>query len=359
MATPDNVWPMTFAEVVHECATRLGVPGVAAAVLGDGGEESAFHGVTSVENPLPVDADTLFQSGSIGKTFTATVVLCLVERGEVDLDAPVRRYLPEFRLKDSAVAERVRVGQLFNHTAGWERDVPTDTGEGDDSLTRYVELMADLEQVSPLGATVTYNNAALSVAGRLIEKLTGSTYERAVSDLLLVPLGLDRTFFFPYDIMTRRFVAGHDQDADGRVSVARPWGLDRGGNPSGGMTTTAGDLMLWARFHLGGSDGDSDGDRVLSAELRRRMQQPTVALPGVEDEYYGISWLVRDVAGVRVVEHSGGMIGQRSRLVLVPDRGFALVLLANSSPNGHALTTELTRWALSEYVGIEEPPQPP
>src|SRR5436853_7715181 len=102
-------------EKLTETAERLQVPGVAVGVLLDGEEHHAFHGVTSVENPLPVDKDTLFQFGSTGKTFTATALMRFVEEGKVDLDAPVRRYLPDFALKDESVAENVTVLQLLNH----------------------------------------------------------------------------------------------------------------------------------------------------------------------------------------------------------------------------------------------------
>ena len=101
------------------------------------------HGVTSVENPLPVDEHTLFQFGSTGKTFTATAIMRLVDQGRVDLDATVRTYLPELTLSDESVAGAVTVLQLLNHTAGWSGDVFDNTGDGDDALARYVELMAD------------------------------------------------------------------------------------------------------------------------------------------------------------------------------------------------------------------------
>ena len=110
-------------EKTSEAAERLEVPGVAVGVYRDGMEHYAFHGVTSIENPLSVDDVTLFQFGSTGKTFTATAVMRLVEQGKVDLDAPVRTYVPELKLKDDDVAQRVTVLQLLNHTAGWAGDL--------------------------------------------------------------------------------------------------------------------------------------------------------------------------------------------------------------------------------------------
>src|SRR5919198_1542716 len=110
-------------EKLTEVATELGVPGVAMGVLVDGEEQYAFHGVTSIENPLPVDENTLFQFGSTGKTYTATAMLCLVEQGLVDLNEKVKKYLPELTLQDKNTEENITVLQLFNHTAGWSGDV--------------------------------------------------------------------------------------------------------------------------------------------------------------------------------------------------------------------------------------------
>src|SRR4051794_6511486 len=203
--TPNPPAPMRISvmnenqlrELVQEAAERLAVPGVAVGVYFQGEEHYAFHGVTSVENPLPVDENTLFQFGSTGKTFTATAIMRLVDQGKVDLHAPVRTYLPDFRLKDETVAKSVTVLQLLNHTAGWAGDLMDDTGDGDDALVKYLEKMADLEQVTPLGSVVSYNNASLSVAGHIIATINGTTYEQAMRELIFEPLGLEHSFFFP------------------------------------------------------------------------------------------------------------------------------------------------------------------
>ena len=128
------------------------VPGVAIGLIADGEEWFASFGVTSVEHPLPVDADTLFQIGSITKTVTATALMRLVEQSRLDLDVPVRRYLPELRLRDEDVARRVTLRHLLTHHGGWFGDFFDDTGSDDDALARYVERLDTLEQLTPLGA---------------------------------------------------------------------------------------------------------------------------------------------------------------------------------------------------------------
>src|SRR6188472_1819178 len=170
---------------------ELSVPGVALGVLFEGEEEVAGLGVTSVDNPLNVTPDTLFQIGSIGKTFTAAAVMRLVEQGKLALDEPVRRYVPDFRLDDEDTASRVTVRQLFTHTGGWLGDYFDDFGAGDDALARVVEGISRLPQLTPLGAQWAYNNSAFYVAGRIVEVTTGQPYEKALRELVLQPLGLE------------------------------------------------------------------------------------------------------------------------------------------------------------------------
>src|SRR5262245_7169670 len=127
------------------------IPGVAVGVYYQGQEYVRGYGVTNVDYPQPVDGDTLFRIGSTTKTFTGTTVMRLVEQGLLDLDAPVRTYLPDFQTADPAVAARVTLRQLLNHSAGWRGDDFEDTGPGDDALARCVVGMARLPQVKPRG----------------------------------------------------------------------------------------------------------------------------------------------------------------------------------------------------------------
>jgi CubicO group peptidase (beta-lactamase class C family) len=148
--------------------------------------------VTNVDYPLLVDGDTLFWIGSTTKTFTGTAAMRLVEQGNLDLDARVETYLPEFATSDPSVAPQVTVRQLLNHTPGWLGEDYEDTGPGDDALARYVARMARLHQQTPPGEVFAYNNAAIVLSGHVIEAATGSTYEEAVRELVLDPLGMNR-----------------------------------------------------------------------------------------------------------------------------------------------------------------------
>src|SRR5918992_4006083 len=138
---------------------EFGVPGVAVGLRHGEDEDYAGFGVTSVEHPLDVDGDTLFQIGSISKTFTATAAMSLVEQGRLDLDEPVRTYLPDLRLADAAAAAGATMRHLLSHTGGWVGDYFDTIGRGEDALAQMVERLDMLEEVTPLGETWSYNNA--------------------------------------------------------------------------------------------------------------------------------------------------------------------------------------------------------
>jgi CubicO group peptidase (beta-lactamase class C family) len=336
---------------VAEKSTALEVPGVAVGVYVEGHELYAFHGVTSVENPLPVDGQTLFQIGSITKTYTATAIMRLVEAGRLELAAPVREYVPELRLKDQAAASSVTLRQLLNHTAGWAGDVFMDTGQGDDALARFVERMGELDQQSSLGSRASYNNAAFSLAGRVVEKATGKVFEAALQELVLEPLGLQNSFQFMADVMTRRFAVGH-YNRDSGLEVARRWNIPRSSAAAGGIATTPADQLRYARFHMG--DGMADGKRILSRESLDLMKRPTYSLEGTSlGDEVGIAWLMRDVAGVRAIGHGGGTNGQMSSLQMIPERDFAIAIMTNST-NGSQLLIELLSWVLAAFLGVVE-----
>ncbi|GII28653.1 serine hydrolase domain-containing protein [Planotetraspora mira] len=350
----------TLAQFVDTTATKFGVPGVAVGVWVGGRELYACHGVTSVDNPLPVDADTLFVLGSVTKSFTATALMRLVAEGRVELDAPVRRYVPEFSLPDERAAAEITVSQLLNHTAGLDWRMSVETGEGDDALAAYVENMAESELIAPPGARASYSQVGYNLVGRIIEKATGLTYEQAIASLLFEPLGLSHSSFATGDVMTRRFAVGHNLSEDGTPVVARQWKDTRANNPGGGGASSVADQLRWARFHLGDGRAE-DGAQVLPAEVLQRMKEQTVELRGSTlGDAFGICWFLRDVDGVRTVGHGGSANGQFAELLIVPERDFAVVALSNAGPDGGlAFNQSVVRWALEHYLGVvDRDPEP-
>ncbi len=326
------------------------VPGVAVGLIADGEETTSGFGITNVDHPLAVDGDTLFQIGSITKTVTATALMRLVEAGTVGLDVPVRTYVPELRLRDEGVAAAVTLRHLLTHMGGWFGDHFADTGVGDDALARYVAQLAELPQLTPLGSVWSYSNSGFALAGRVLEVVTGRTAEDALTELVLAPLGMARSFFFARDAITYRVAAGHFVFPEG-PKVARPWYVPRNVDPIGGIISSARDMLRYARFHLG--DGTApDGERLLSAESVRLMRTAQVARE--LDAQSGLSWRLTETGGTRFVSHGGGTIGQLALFTLAPERDFALVVLTNSA-RGNFVHQAVSRWAYRTKLGIEEP----
>ena len=329
---------------VDKSRVKNKVPGVVLGILHEGVVEAVGFGVTNVDHPLEVNDQTLFQVGSISKTFTGTLIMKMVEDGKIDLDATVRTYLPEFKVADSEASEKVTIRHLLTHTSGWFGDFFLDTGPGDDAAAKYVAEMADLEQLAPIGQVWSYNNAGFYLLGHIIEVISGKSYQDALHEMVLHPLGLKNTFFDPGDVITHRFATGHD-----RGQVARPWSLPRAAYPVGGIACSVHDLLTYARFHMG--DGTLvDGKRLLQKESLIKMQTPIATV--WKKEQWGVTWAVNDTYETRLVSHGGGTKGQVSQLMFAPDREFAVVVFTNSGEGGR-LTLDVTRQAVKEYLEIE------
>ncbi|MBL1074510.1 beta-lactamase family protein [Nocardia sp. 2] len=347
-------------QLIEGLAEKLGVPGVAVGVYHGGRETYATCGVTNIDNPVPVDENTLFVLGSVSKSYAATAIMRLVEDGRIELDAPVRRYVPELRLADERVAAGLTVMHLLNHTGGLAVRVVVDSGEGDDNLARYVEHLPELDLIGEPGGRASYSQAGYNLLARVVEKVTGQTYEQAVATLLFEPLGLEHSAYLAHEVMTRRFAMGHNVDADGTLSVARAWKNSRADNGGGGLASSVSDQLRWARFHLG--DGrTANGERLLSTAALHGMRRPTVELRGSNlADAFGICWFLEDIAGAATFGHGGSGNGQFAELLMVPEHDFAVIVLSNSGPdNGLLLNQSVVRWALEHYLGLVEPdPEP-
>lgn len=334
---------------ISQVMQQKNVPGVAVGILHQGEEATAGFGVTNVDHPLPVTDETLFQIGSITKTFTGTALMRLVEMEKVDLDTAVRTYVPDFKVVDATASSQATVRHLLTHMSGWVGDFFIDTGSGDDALEKFVTRMAELEQLAPLGKVWSYNNAGFSLCGYIIELVTDKSYPTALKELVLEPLGLDSAFLDPGEVMTHRFAVGHSVGEQG-PAVARPWPLPRQVWPAGGITCHVKDLLLYARFHLG--DGTTEnGDRLLSPVSLTSMRTPQVTVWG--KEAWGLTWALDEVDGRRRILHRGSTVGQETLLVLIPEHDFAVAILTNAD-RGIEVTREVSRWALKEYLGLEE-----
>ncbi|MEV7555775.1 serine hydrolase domain-containing protein [Amycolatopsis sp. NPDC089917] len=333
--------------LLDEEARKAEVPG---AVVGVrlGGRESVFAtGVSSVDTGLPVDPGTLFMIGSTSKTFAAAALLALVEDGSLELDEPVAEYLPELRLADPVAQKTVTTRHLLTHSAGFLGDVDLDSGWGDDALALAVGRFAELPQIFPVGEVFSYCNAGFQLAGRVAEVVSGKTFEDLVRTRLLEPLGMTESYYLPWEVLTRRHAVGHFV-TDGETTVAHTVGLTRADSASGGLWSTAGDQLKWARFFL---TGEAEGDAPLSAGTRDLMRAPQ-RKAALRFEEVGLSWLHTTHGAARLVRHGGNVSNlQLSEFVTLPEHDFAVTVLTNSA-GGAALGRQVVDWCLEHLVGL-------
>ena len=350
MTTENETKFEKLGEYTQELMQKTGMPGIALGILYEGQIYTAGFGMTNVDNPLPVTDKTLYQIGSITKTFTGMAIMRLVEMGKIDLDATVRTYIPDFKVADEEASAKATVRHLLTHTSGWIGDFFHGTGRNNDALAQYVNDMADLEQLLPIDTTWSYNNAGFSVAGYIIEKVTGKSYEEALKELVLEPLGMKHSFFEPGDVIADRFAVGHETGAEG-VKVASPWELPRATRPAGGIICDVHELLRYAKFQMG--DGTTeDGTRLLKPETISAMHTSQVKI--IDDLSIGLSWKVEEIDGVHTFSHSGGTVGQITQLFIIPEHDFAFVLFTNSDVGG-LIMKELTHWVFKEYTGKDSP----
>jgi dipeptidyl aminopeptidase/acylaminoacyl peptidase/CubicO group peptidase (beta-lactamase class C family) len=317
----------------------------------------AVYGVLHIGTGVPVTTEALFQIGSITKVWTATVAMMLVDEGLLALDSPIAEVLPELRLADPDVTKSVTLRHLLNHTSGIDGDVFTDTGRGDDCLEKYVEVLGEAGQNHPLGATWSYCNSGYALLGRVIEKVTGQTWDEALRERLFTPLGLDHTVTLPEEALMFAAAVGHDEQ-NGQTVLAPAWQLPRSIGPAGLVTSTVADVLAFARLHLTGGV-NYDGARILSEESAAAMAAHQADLPDkiVLGDSWGLGWIRFGWGEERLYGHDGNTLGQAAFLRVLPDGhggGLAVVLLTNG---GHTrdLFEDLYSEIFAELANVELP----
>jgi CubicO group peptidase (beta-lactamase class C family) len=319
---------------VTELLAEYGIPSAAIGVL-HGGEIAEFAaGVKNAETREPATIDTVYQCGSMTKTWTALAFMQLVDEGKVDLDEPVRTYLPGFGVGDPETSAKVTPRHLLYHTSGIE-EAFGDPGEDDDVYERMVENIADAPQVFPLGHTHGYSAAlGYAILARILEVHDGKRWDDVMRDRLFDPLGLTSTNSWREQVDETRAATGHLIRSLDESPIVTPVGyLPRAFGPGGNITSTTREVLAMAHVLL--NEGTApDGKRIVSAASIREMMRSRVPVP---DPYmFGPEWalglIVCDWHGETVYASDGSTIGQNARLRLLPDSNTAIVMLTNGGP---------------------------
>ncbi|GAA2348761.1 serine hydrolase domain-containing protein [Dactylosporangium salmoneum] len=328
MTNLDTDYARKVADRLSALVTAHKVAGASLAVLQHGEVVAeAAAGFAHIGAGIEATTETVFQIGSISKVWTATVAMQLVDAGELELDAPIRRVMPQLRLSTDELTEGVTLRHLLSHTSGIDGDFFAETGRGDDNLEKFAALLEGVAANHPLGVTQSYCNAGYSLLGRVLEVVTGVQWDQLMRERLFQPLGLTRTGTLPEEALLHRAAIGHGGDPLTPVPL---WGLMRSAGPAGLIHSTPRDVLKFVKLHLD-KGVTEDGTRVVSEAAAAQMLQPQVAMPDpyVLGKHWGLGWFLDEWDGAAVYGHDGGTIGQSAFLRVLPEHGLAIVLLTN------------------------------
>lgn len=362
--------PANLDARVDQLLGMSGAPGAAIAIVEDGKVVLAKgYGVRKLGSPEKVHADTLFMIGSTGKAFTATALATLVDAGKIQWDDRVIDHMPDFQMYDPWVTREITVRDLLVHRSG------LGLGAGDllmvprGKLSR-AEVVRRLRFIKPatsFRSAYAYDNILYIVAGRLIEVVSGQSWEDYMRDHVFAPAGLANATAD----MARQLSAPDRAQPHGRVGgPVRGSGpqkllderdrLGQAGAPAGLIAASANDLARWLQIQLG-EGALPGGGRLFSAEAAREMWTPVTPIPigsppppieGTKPNYqaYALGWDVRDYRGAKIVWHAGGLFGFTTVVVLIPEKkvGFAIELNSEEIEPRFGLMYEL----IDHYLGL-------
>lgn len=348
---PDSV---VWETRLRELTAQAGVPGAVLGIWADGTEILAACGILNAATGVTATIESLFQIGSITKVWTATMIMQLIAEGRLSLDTTISQALPGVRIGASDISADVTIAHLLSHTSGIEGDVLTSGGRGDDCIERYVAELADVVCICPPGAAFSYCNTGFVLLGRVIEVLDGRFWDESLRQRLTLPLGLARTVTLPEEAILHRSAVGHRVEGD-PVPV---WGLPRAVGPACAITTTARDLLTFARLHLG--DGrTSDGRRLLSESSAAAMRQAQAVIPDfvVPGAAAGLGWMLNGWGGRTIIGHDGSTLGQTAYLRIDLQAHVAACLLTNAE-RSRSVFRGLFAQIFREYAQVTIPDDP-
>jgi len=346
-----------FDSYVARSVKDWNVPGLAIAVVKDDSVVFAKgYGVRTLGTRDSVDIHTLFANASTTKAFTSFVVEQLADEGKLRMDAPVKQYVPTFRLSDPAASREVTIADLLSHRTG----VPEADFIWYEDSSSFPEIMRRLSYVqlnAPVRSHFEYQNITYALAGNIAGERAGTTWEKLVQQRILDPLGMrETTTGTPDEKLHPDLASAHDYVRD-TVRVIPRYATDNIG-PAGAMYSSVSDMSIWMRFLL--DSARVKGKRLLSARgyadlfsphilVDEKQFYPTATLTHPRFQAYGQGWFLEDYRGEFVAFHTGSIDGMVAIIGLIPDRRLGVVIFANRD---HAeLRHSLMYTVFDRYIG--------
>lgn len=346
----------SLVKYIEEQQELWKVPGLGVAVVkGDEAIISGGFGLGDVENKKEVTGHTLLAIGSSTKAFTSSLIGALVDDGLVEWDKPVRHYLPKFRMHDPVATEHMTVRDLLSHRSGLPRHDLLWYNNLELTRADIIERLQYLEPNKTFREVWQYNNLMYITAGYLAGELLGTTWEEAVHQRLLEPLGMNNTNFSIIELQKSEDHSRPYTERDEKVIEIPFRGLDLAG-PAGSINSCIDDMTNWVMANVNG--GVHDGRTVISTSALGQLHAPTMVMPEgpqLWDETYatgyGLGWFLENYRGHKVVHHGGNIDGFSALVAFAPKAQIGVVALTNM--NGTFLPNVLAYRAFDELLGLE------
>lgn len=304
---------------------ELDIPGAAFVIVqGDQIVHMKGFGVADAAG-RPVTPQTPFFTGSTGKSFTALAVMQLVEAGKVELDAPVRSYLPWFRVADVKASEGITVRQLLNMTSG----IPKSIGQeqlanidlSDSAIENNVRALAEVELIAPPGERFEYSNANYVTLGMVIQAVTGQSYEAYIQEHIFKPLDMQNSFTSKTEAQQDGLAVGYQRWFG--IPMASPnLPFSRGSLPAGQLIMSVEDFGHYLIAQL--NNGNFQDASLLSPAGIAEMHRPPVTTS------YAMGWEAQHFQNVQVLAHDGALPGYTAAMFLVPEKNLAIAMVMNT-----------------------------
>lgn len=289
-------------------------------------------GVESVERPQNLTTpDTIYRIASVTKLVTGMTVLSLVEDGILDLDKPVKEYLPWLTLSNPKAEEQMTLRHLLSHTSGLPRTRKITEGSRDEDTIEEAlkrELPKCEMATLPEDETFQYSNIGLSLAGQVAASVTGKMYSTIAKEKIFTPLGMDKTTFDLHEALTYPFSLGHKEDENGKLWVIHYLRMNTLFRASGGLYSNVIDLSKLLRCMLNGGRSDS-GEHVLNSEhielmhtLKSKRQD--------SDDFYGLTTHMHKYKDRFLYGHNGQSTPYSTSVYIDKKTGYGIVTLMNT-----------------------------
>jgi CubicO group peptidase (beta-lactamase class C family) len=326
--------------LIEEELDRFRVNGAAVAVVREGEIILAGgFGYRDVEQKLPVTEQTLFPIGSTTKAFTASVIGTLVDKGVLEWDRPVREYLPSFELSDPVATKELTLRDMLSHRSGLPRHDKLMLMYGAGGITRaeLVERLRHLQFNKSFREAWQYNNLIYMAAGYLIEVVAGLTWEKAVEERLLKPLGMANTNLSMAELQKSDDHSLPYSEMNGEI-VEVPYRSVEIIGPAGSINSCIADMARWLRLNT--DPGGTEEGSIISETALKEIYSPAIPLAGdavpweeVNLVGYGLGWVVEDFRGHRLIWHNGGLDGFKTYMAFLPKQKAGVVVLSNKFPS--------------------------